>query len=136
MSEENYKISIKVEEALLDYMCDKYQHSFNCLDEYDQQLVDSIASLESENARLKEAQRWIPVGERLPQIGVRVLFYNNFIKNIHKGWYSGDEWVSDIGVFYNGDKLKRITHWMPLPESPNDTQAQTIVYGKEDSEVK
>ena len=62
--------------------------------------------------------RWIPVSERLPEIGVRVLFYNNFIKNIHKGWYSGDEWVSEIGVFYNGDKLKRITHWMPLPKFP------------------
>ena len=24
-----------------------------------------------------------------------------------------------------------VTHWMPLPESPNDTQTQTIVYGKE-----
>ena len=74
-------------------------------------------------AELEAAQRWIPVSERLPQIGVRVLFYNNFITNIHKGWFSGDEWTSDIGIFYNGDKLKRITHWMPLPESP-------IVYGK------
>ena len=69
-------------------------------------------------AELEAAQRWIPVSERLPEIGVRVLFYNNFIKNIHKGWYSGDEWVSEIGVFYNGDKLKRITHWMPLPKFP------------------
>ena len=69
-------------------------------------------------AELEAAQRWIPASERLPQIGVRVLFYNNFITNIHKGWFSGDEWTSDIGIFYNGDKLKRITHWMPLPEPP------------------
>ena len=75
------------------------------------ELLDRIAELEA-------AQRWIPVSERLPQIGVRVLFYNNFITNIHKGWFSGDEWTSDIGIFYNGDKLKRITHWMPLPEPP------------------
>ena len=75
-------------------------------------------NLETYIAELEAAQRWIPVSERLPQIGVRVLFYNNFIKNIHKGWYSGDEWVSEIGVFYNGDKLKRITHWMPLPKFP------------------
>ena len=76
-----------------------------------QKLTARIAELEAE-------RRWIPVSERLPEIGVRVLFYNNFIKNIHKGWYSGDEWVSEIGVFYNGDKLKRITHWMPLPKFP------------------
>ena len=75
-------------------------------------------NLETYIAELEAAQRWIPVSERLPEIGVRVLFYNNFIKNIHKGWYSGDEWVSEIGVFYNGDKLKRITHWMPLPKFP------------------
>jgi len=83
-----------------------------------QVLMRRVRELESENARLKDAQRWIPVSERLPEIGVRVLFYNNFIKNIHKGWYSGDEWTSDIGIFYNGDKLKRITHWMPLPSAP------------------
>ena len=70
------------------------------------------------SSKLEAAQRWIPVSEGLPEIGVRVLFYNNFIKNIHKGWYSGDEWTSDIGIFYNGDKLKRITHWMPLPQPP------------------
>ena len=75
-------------------------------------------ALNARIAELEAAQRWIPVSERLPEIGVRVLFYNNFIKNIHKGWYSGDEWVSEIGVFYNGDKLIRITHWMPLPQPP------------------
>ena len=87
------------------------------------------AKLAARIAELEAAQRWIPVSERLPEIGVRVLFYNSFITNIHKGWLSCDEWVSEIGVFYNGDKLKRITHWMPLPEPP-------IVYGKGDSEVQ
>ena len=76
-------------------------------------------------AELEAERRWIPVSERLPQIGVRVLFYNNFITNIHKGWFSGDEWTSDIGIFYNGDKLKRITHWMPLPEPP-EVSAGTV----------
>lgn len=88
------------------------------LDDYKRLLLENrnlkerVAELEAEQAR------WVMVSERLPQIGMRVLFYNNFIKNIHKGWYSGDEWVSEIGVFYNGDKLKRITHWMPLPQPP------------------
>ena len=84
----------------------------------DGSLKPKVSDLLNRIAELEAAQRWIPVSERLPQIGVRVLFYNNFIKNIHKGWYSGDEWVSDIGVFYNGDKLKRITHWMPLSTPP------------------
>jgi hypothetical protein len=92
------------------------------LDDYKRLLFESN-SLTARIAELEAERRWIPVSERLPEIGVRVLFYNNFIKNIHKGWFSCDEWVSEIGVFYNGDKLKRITHWMPLPEPP-------IVYGK------
>lgn len=81
-------------------------------------LEDYIATLEAEVEALKAEHRWIPVSERLPQIGVRVLFYNSFTKNIHKGWFSCDKWTSDIGVFYNGDKFKRITHWMPLPQPP------------------
>lgn len=84
----------------------------------DGSLKPKVSTLLNRIAELEAERRWTPVGERLPEIGVRVLFYNNFIKNIHKGWYSGDEWVSEIGVFYNGDKLKRITHWMPLPKFP------------------
>ena len=114
MSEENYKISIKVEEALLDYMCDKYQHSFNCLDEYDQQLVDSIASLESENARLKDAQRWIPVSERLPEAYEKVIALAKDCMNVD--WVLPKE-LREVGKGAFA-RLYNVTHWMPLPESP------------------
>ena len=91
------------------------------MDKFSNHASDLEKNADALNARIAELEaerRWIPVGERLPEIGVRVLFYNNFIKNIHKGWFSCDEWVSEIGVFYNGGKLKRITHWMPLPKFP------------------
>jgi hypothetical protein len=31
--------------------------------------------------------------------------------------------------WYDGFFNKPVTHWMPLPESPNDTQKDTVVYG-------
>jgi hypothetical protein len=44
--------------------------------------------------------------------------------------YNGINWWA--GIF-----VPDVTHWMPLPpnpESPNDTQSSTIVYGKEGEE--
>ena len=111
MSEKANDLLNKFGSAQFDFMVWNTPDNLVARDKARQEISDYIAELEA-------AQRWIPVSERLPQIGVRVLFYNNFITNIHKGWFSGDEWTSDIGIFYNGDKLKRITHWMPLPEPP------------------
>ena len=69
-----------------------------------QVLMRRVRELESENARLKDAQRWIPVSERLPEEsdwtlirykGYRVpytLYYD-----IDRGWACGetpDYWMS------------------------------------------
>ena len=106
-----------------------------------------IEELESENARLKDAQRWIPVSERLPEANKCVLIYD-----------AGGNMTVDILVKSGGVETYfwlpkyRILFWMPLPEppvnqltahndterqddkSPNNTQTQTIVYGKESEE--
>ena len=83
-------------------------------------------SLKAENARLREATRWIPVGERLPEIGEEndsadVLIYelDGFIYSgyLHERPDDGDKcWVYDnsgSGVFDGA-----ITHWCPLPQPP------------------
>ena len=72
-----------------------------------------IEELESENARLKDAQRWIPVSERLPEANKCVLIYD-----------AGGNMTVDILVKSGGVETYfwlpkyRILFWMPLPEPP------------------
>lgn len=60
--------------------------------------------------KLPSAQRWIPVTERLPEkhssaivtdFGYVTFAYTNNL----------DEWMD-----YDGNRLKNVTAWMPLPE--------------------
>ena len=87
-------------------------------------------------AELEEKQRWIPVSERLPENRATVLaaFENREILTAtyykHHEGFGGVENYWHIEGWHSGN----VTHWMPLPpnpESPNDTQTQTIVYGKD-----
>lgn len=67
--------------------------------------------------------RWIPVGERLPETGVDVLVkfpQNMAVASIDIGeWVvnSGDGWCTDINLA-GGEKNP--THWMPLPQGPEE----------------
>ena len=113
-----------------------------------------IAELEAENDQLtahdateRQDDKWIPVSERLPEANKCVLIYD-----------AGGNMTVDILVKSGGVETYfwlpkyRILFWMPLPEppvnqltahndterqddkSPNNTQTQTIVYGKESEE--
>ena len=77
-------------------------------------LVEAIAELEAENARLKAERRWIPVSERLPEDGEVVWLWDG--NNLGMGYY-----LVLSGCFMDRDTpLRRIkpTHWMPLPQLP------------------
>ena len=77
-------------------------------------LVEAIAELEAENARLKAERRWIPVSERLPEDGEVVWLWDG--NNLGMGYY-----LVLSGCFMDRDTpLRRIkpTHWMPIPEPP------------------
>ena len=83
-------------------------------------------------AELEEKQRWIPVSERLPEDG-KPVWVCTIWNEQHSGFLIDGVWGGLFRDFREGE----ITHWMPLPpnpESPNDTQTQTIVYGKEGEE--
>ena len=91
--------------------------------------VDSLAEeLKAANARIAELEaerRWIPVGERLPELGqvVSVIDMNDkdsHLDNLHQvavwvelkgvkmfGFVTNTSWVSSD-----------VTHWMPLPTPP------------------
>ncbi|MFA5753448.1 MAG: DUF551 domain-containing protein [Bacteroidales bacterium] len=102
-------------------------------------LIDDLreenANLTARIAELEEKQRWIPVSERLPKDGEYVLaaFTDTILTATYHRQWTGlvglDDWL-DIEGRHSGTP----THWMPLPpnpESPNDTQTQTFVYGKD-----
>ena len=72
-----------------------------------------IERLTAENAALREKQRWIPVEEKTPEYDMPQLALNAdgdaLIANYAYGeWF--DTWGQDVEV----------THWMPLPEEPEE----------------
>jgi len=78
------------------------------------------AALE-EIARLREAQRWIPVSERLPEPGeyVNVKSAAGYIDTLFHGYGDDNTWYNVAGWNYHPDS---ITHWMPLPEPPQEAE--------------
>lgn len=56
--------------------------------------------------------KWIPVTERLPNIGEKVITYC-------KGYGVKENFRSGDGTWWVGFK---ITHWMPLPEPPKEDE--------------
>jgi len=61
---------------------------------------------------------WISINEKLPILGEFILFCGNGPEPLptQYGFYSGEEFgfVTGISVF------KNVTHWMDLPEPPED----------------
>ena len=64
-------------------------------------------------------QRWIPVSERLPSTGERVLFWVDANSSPYTGFYiftgkKGTHW------FRGGRSNYTVKFWMPLPEPPEE----------------
>ena len=72
------------------------------------QAVSDACVLAVEAIREQEQLRWIPVTERLPDIGIEVLIYSED-DGICMDYYGGDSFG-----YYD------VTHWMPLPEPPKE----------------
>jgi hypothetical protein len=106
----------------LEDVCEQANIMLNQRDEIEEGLNKRIAELE-------EKQRWIPVSERLPEDG-KPVWVCTIWNEQHSGFLIDGVWGGLFRDFREGE----ITHWLPLPpnpESPNDTQTQTIVHGKE-----
>ena len=88
-------------------------------------------------ADARDAERWIPVTERLPDLGQEVLAGYAY----QDTWLKGDPWIFSMGVcnmyeypndpcFPQGKRWKThgcshsaISHWMPLPAPPEIDRA-------------
>jgi hypothetical protein len=82
--------------------------------------IERAEAAESEVTKLKEANRWIPVEEKLPEDGATAEVFlpegcEPYIQ-YQTAWIDYDEnppqWVN------NGEELQGVTHWRPLPEPP------------------
>ena len=60
-----------------------------------------------------ERMRWIPCSERLPEHSARCLCYCNGEVRVLKYWRTQQE-------FQYGGRERNVTHWMPLPEPPEE----------------
>ena len=86
-----------------------------------QEYVDRCARYAEEAMELREKHQWIPVAERLPAEGMRVLVAS-------EGVFSGEAylscevvWMRSYGVVWVSLVDMPVTHWMPLPYKPEVT---------------
>lgn len=88
-----------------------------------------IAALQQEIEKLRaQLPRWIPVEERLPEYGVRVLATDMYEEDDCTGIWTREEypndpdgccWIDERGWWHAIDD---VTHWMPLPEPPEEAE--------------
>lgn len=91
--------------------------------------ADRIEAQAKEIEKLRgQVPRWIPVEERLPEYGVRVLATDMYEGDDYTGIWTREEykddadgcWYDDHGWWHASDD---VTHWMPLPKAPEVKKA-------------
>lgn len=95
--------------------------------EYVAALDDKVAAASEKwivaDMELRSQGRWIPVDERWPDEGQRVLFFVNRKATNYKAVYAG-VFIKCFNVWAYCEEDERgwspafVTHWMPLPEPP------------------
>jgi hypothetical protein len=96
-------------------------HDSEC---YKRHLECLVSRLADEIARLREERRWVPVGERLPEIGTDVLAMGSEGVFQCRCILCGDSrrWeplcLDYHGCGCCGGGNPNVTHWMPLPPGP------------------
>ena len=67
---------------------------------------------------------WIPVSERMPEVGVKVLCFPAEDEPIH-AVFNGQLWLQDVSWSGSEEPIDNVipvtvTHWMPLPAGPQE----------------
>lgn len=85
---------------------------------HDTPALNSVQSVDS------VAGKWIPVSERMPDVGVKVLCFPVKDEPIH-ATFNGQLWLQDVSWSGSDDPIDNVipvsvTHWMPLPAAPQE----------------
>ena len=100
---------------------------FSVHDETSLLLLKAADAIEDLDNRLNlhrqgKIRHWIPVTERLPEVGKKILVFaygnDTLTARMQKRTENGHPVFECNGIFLEMAKLGRITHWMPLPEPP------------------
>lgn len=111
--------------ALVEYVTEletKVEQRTSALQYANQNVADfchQIKDWQEENARLREAQRWIPVSERLPEKPAKCEAYIPRLDELPFDFV-------DFGIGFEGHKFflhgmditEFVTHWRPIPQPP------------------
>lgn len=86
--------------------------------------ADRIAELELSTVPGK----WIPVSERMPDVGVKVLCFPAEDEPIH-AVFNGQLWLQDVSWSGSDDPIDNVipvpvTHWMSLPPAPQEVKGE------------
>ncbi|HCM6036442.1 TPA: DUF551 domain-containing protein [Klebsiella pneumoniae] len=70
--------------------------------------------------------KWIPVSERMPEVGVKVLCFPAEDEPIH-AVFNGQLWLQDISWSNSDEPIDNVitcnvTHWVPLPAAPQEVK--------------
>lgn len=94
--------------------------SEDCMGDMMAGAADLIEHLTAENAALREkVPQWISVEDRRPKTGTRVLATDGvFVGEAYRT--SADTWRRYDGIAMRDCIGSVVTHWMPLPEAPEE----------------
>lgn len=101
--------------------CGYFRKWFGCdADRLSTDAADLIERLTAENAALREKEpQWISVEGRRPEPGKRVLATDGvFVGEAYRT--SADTWRRYDGIAMRDCLGSIVTHWMPLPEAPEE----------------
>nr|WP_228295436.1 DUF551 domain-containing protein [Klebsiella pneumoniae] len=94
-----------------------------------QHIIDSTLAAAPQSPGSEPATvpgKWIPVSERMPEVGVKVLCFPVEDEPIH-AVFNGQLWLQDISWSNSDEPIDNVitcnvTHWMPLPAAPQESK--------------